>query len=251
MPETTAPERSSTSHPTRPSKPRRERKRSKAAVPSRDAGSTHPVARSIPPQGRGAEAARGGRVFFTLASVLLAGTALWAFNTERQTAPEATPAMAPQPVEPLAQAPAKTPDRTSPAPLPSLAAAATNATRAGHAVGDDAPNAAQAGDTPPSTGLAAPKPAAPEGGFSRALANEALTAAAVGARRCRRVGDPNGLARVEVTFAPSGQVTRTRIKGQRFSGTSTAKCINTRMQKVEVPAFEGDSVTIVTTVNVL
>ena len=150
-----------------------------------------------------------------------------------------------------------TPEHALLAETPSVPAA-ENAARAIDVAGEAPAGGDEAGDAPSTS--APSKSSVADGtetrgetevGFSRKLANQALTTAAAGARRCRRVGDPNGLAYVEVTFAPSGKVVASRIKNKRFSGTSTAKCINTRMGRVEVPAFEGENVTIVTTVNVL
>ena len=72
----------------------------------------------------------------------------------------------------------------------------------------------------------------------------ALQVAATQASSCRKAGDPSGMARVVVTFAPSGRVTSATISGPPFSGTATGGCIASQFRSARVPAFDGALVTV-------
>jgi hypothetical protein len=92
-----------------------------------------------------------------------------------------------------------------------------------------------------------------EGGgeFSKEQANQALQAAATEAGGCRQAGDPTGVARVKVTFAPSGRVTSATITGKPFAGTRTGSCIAQKMRLMTVEPFSGEHVTIAKTVTIM
>lgn len=94
-----------------------------------------------------------------------------------------------------------------------------------------------------------PLPAA--GPFDAGVAQAALEAAAGQASSCRQDGDPTGVARVVVTFAPSGRVTSATISGPPFAGTQTGSCIARTMRGMSVPAFTGDHMTISKTVVIM
>ncbi len=101
---------------------------------------------------------------------------------------------------------------------------------------------------------AAPEPAPPEkevpvaGPFDTGAASAALSSAAGAASACRKEGDPSGMARVSVTFAPSGRVTSANVSGPPFAGTATGGCIAATMRRAHVPPFTGPFVTVSKTV---
>ena len=80
--------------------------------------------------------------------------------------------------------------------------------------------------------------------FDATAAESALTTAAQQASSCRQAGDPTGVAKVVVTFAPSGRVTSATISGPPFAGTQTGSCIAKTMRGMSLPAFEGERMTI-------
>jgi hypothetical protein len=137
---------------------------------------------------------------------------------------------APQVVAPAARAAA--PDSNKPATQP-----APQPEPAGSVASSKAPQP----ESP-----AEPKP--PAGPFDRAAAAAALTASASQASACRKEGDPSGVASVVVTFAPSGRVTSANISGPPFAGTPTGGCIAATLRKSQIPAFEGERVTVSKTV---
>lgn len=89
-----------------------------------------------------------------------------------------------------------------------------------------------------------PPPAGGGGDFSTSAASSALGAAAGRASGCKKDGDPSGVARVSVTFAPSGRATRATVNGPPFAGTQTGGCIAAAFRSASVPAFSGDPVTV-------
>jgi hypothetical protein len=86
--------------------------------------------------------------------------------------------------------------------------------------------------------------------FSTSAASSALREATDRAGGCRSATDPTGIARVQVTFAPSGRVTRALVMGPPYAGTSVGSCVASRFQEAQVPAFEGDFVTVTKTVTI-
>ncbi|HEY6728102.1 MAG TPA: hypothetical protein VI197_29035 [Polyangiaceae bacterium] len=91
----------------------------------------------------------------------------------------------------------------------------------------------------------------PAGAFDPSAAQAALATAAGQASSCRQDGDPTGVARVVVTFAPSGRVTSATISGPPFAGTQTGSCIARTMRGMSLPAFTGDHMTISKTVVIM
>jgi len=86
--------------------------------------------------------------------------------------------------------------------------------------------------------------------FSAPAASAALREATALASACRRPTDPNGTAKVVVTFAASGRVTRATVSGPPYAGTPTGGCIASRFRSSRVPAFSGGSVTVSKTVTI-
>jgi len=105
-----------------------------------------------------------------------------------------------------------------------------------------APKAPKAVEAPPPQAAAA---------FDPSAAESALTSAAQQATSCRQDGDPTGVARVVVTFAPSGRVTSATISGPPFAGTPTGSCIARTMRAMSLPPFTGDHMTISKTVVIM
>jgi len=93
----------------------------------------------------------------------------------------------------------------------------------------------------------APEPA-PVIEFDRVGASAALDRAATEAGSCRSEGDPSGVARAVVTFAPSGRVTSATVNGPPFAGTTTGGCIARHLRSATVLPFTGDHVTVAKTV---
>ena len=96
----------------------------------------------------------------------------------------------------------------------------------------------------------APRPQA-TAAFDPGAAESALASAAQRATSCRQDGDPTGVARVVVTFAPSGRVTSATISGPPFAGTPTGSCIARTMRAMSLPPFTGDHMTISKTVVIM
>ena len=169
-------------------------------------------------------------------------------NADMKTAPAPLPAAAPQPE-----------------PTPAAAAAAEVPAEPEQVIDLDAPEAPRAPRAPEAPNLAAPrvmsakpapkpavqKPLEPAGAFNAGAADSALATAAARASSCRQDGDPTGVARVVVTFAPSGRVTSATISGPPFAGTQTGSCIAKTMRGMSVPAFTGDRMTISKTVVIM
>ncbi|HSC89382.1 MAG TPA: hypothetical protein VLC09_18995 [Polyangiaceae bacterium] len=111
---------------------------------------------------------------------------------------------------------------------------------------------AQPAAEPAKRTVAAPVEVTPEEPppFDPGRANVALNEAIAHASTCRREGDPSGVARVVVTFAPSGRVTSATISGPPFAGTDTGSCIAGRFRAAAVPAFTGEYATVSKTVTI-
>lgn len=101
------------------------------------------------------------------------------------------------------------------------------------------------GDKPapaPAPAPAAGKPAGPA--FNVAAAKAALNNAAAGAAGCRAPAGPNGTGKVQVTFAPSGNVTSALIVAGPFGGTPVGSCVARTFRAAKVPAFDGSPMTV-------
>lgn len=122
--------------------------------------------------------------------------------------------------------------------VPACASNRVQATPTGeptHAPAAEPPDGAT--DEPDETG-AAGKP------FDRAAAEAALSAAADAARGCKEDGGPTGSGKVEVTFAPSGDVTSATVEGPPFAGTPVGGCVASAFRGIRVPTFDGSPVTL-------
>jgi hypothetical protein len=90
--------------------------------------------------------------------------------------------------------------------------------------------------------------AGPPREFDRASARNVMAQAAGSAQGCFDNETPNGIARVQVTFLPSGQSTEATIMGPPLAGTSVGACIAGRFNGLSVPPFDGDPVMVSATV---
>lgn len=80
--------------------------------------------------------------------------------------------------------------------------------------------------------------------FDRAAATAALSAAADEARGCTQEGGPTGRGKIEVTFAPSGDVTSATVEGPPFAGTPVGGCVASAFSGARVPPFDGSPVSV-------
>lgn len=102
------------------------------------------------------------------------------------------------------------------------------------------PSAAEALMAAQNAALSAPRASA----FNRGAAATALASAAGQAAGCKKEGDPAGIAKVSVTFAPSGRVTNSQVVGGPYIGSAAGGCIARAFRSAQVPAFEGEPVTV-------
>ncbi len=93
-------------------------------------------------------------------------------------------------------------------------------------------------------------PAPPPGPFDKEAARIALEVAGARAQSCRKPTDPSGMARIIVTFAPSGRVTSAAVSGEPYAGTETGGCLATAFRGAIVPAYAGSPVTVAKTITV-
>lgn len=93
-------------------------------------------------------------------------------------------------------------------------------------------------------------PSEAPGPFDPSAASLALEQAATEASSCRKGTDPSGIAKVMITFAPSGRATAATISGPPFAGTETGSCVAAQLRGARVPPFEGDYMTVKKTVTI-
>ncbi len=121
-----------------------------------------------------------------------------------------------------------------------------------------APEVAPSAEAPPSPDetIRAPTSAPrPSGGkpargkpFDAAEAHASLGRAAGGARQgCSRLEGPRGVT-VRVTFRQNGFVMRALAADPNVAGKPSVMCITSRLHSARVPAFDGDEVTVITSV---
>lgn len=162
---------------------------------------------------------------------------------EPSVAPEAAAEASPAPGEPT-PGPAEQPARSVGEAEKPPARAGTGEAASPPPVKENAPKADPKPETKSET-TPTPMPANPDSPpFNKDAAVAALNAAVAQAAGCRQEGDPNGTARVVVTFAPSGRVTSANLSGPPFAGTRTGGCIASTMRRAKIPAFSGSHVTV-------
>jgi hypothetical protein len=104
------------------------------------------------------------------------------------------------------------------------------------------PHQTPAGNVSPDDETDGPRP--PLQPFNRIAALKVMGKAAEKAIRCRGRGAPAGVARLTVTFEPSGKMSAARIFQAPYAGTPTATCIVAKIGRPEVPPFKGPPETI-------
>ena len=259
----------------RPNDPKKKKKKKGAGASSApESGSVAPGPRSErrtsagtrPSTAAPAKEASSSRtpIYVLLAAALLGGGYLVLRDPSTPSTPNEVAKR-----EPPKETPAATTDlRPAQAPLPAVTATPTPPTseRTAEAAPSAAPTAlsgkrptastseAPTATTPTETPSATPKPtatpAATGGDFDKSAASAALGGAVGQATGCKQSGDPSGVARVQVTFAPSGRVTVANISGPPFAGTATGGCIARAFKTASVPPFSGDPVTVSKTVQI-
>lgn len=96
----------------------------------------------------------------------------------------------------------------------------------------------------------APEPGATGRSFDRAAATAALDASADAARReCAQAGQPGVQGQVQVTFAPSGEVTSSTTDAA-WRDTPIGGCVLSSFVSARVPPFDGDAVTVTRSISV-
>lgn len=207
------------------------------------------------PQRRDTRRSRVGLVAFLgygLAIGAIGG--LLAFHRQAAPVTVAVPVSAPAPL-PAARAVAAEPATPQPA-APAVPAEPEVAEPAAPAPSTaDLPNESPPAEVAaaPERELEEPEPPAPVAeapairAFDRAAAASAVRTAAAGAAACGG-GEHTGATRVAVTFAPSGRATLAVVEpGSPFAGSSVGSCIATRMRTARIPPFDGELVTVHTT----
>jgi predicted Zn finger-like uncharacterized protein len=144
---------------------------------------------------------------------------------------------------PYDEAPAAAPKPRPAASAPTLAAAIAEAV-------EPAAKAKEPAAPPPEGAKAAPaEPESPptdepETPFSREAAIAALENSARLAASCKTASSPTGLARLSITFAPSGRVTAAVVDGPPFAGTPEGSCIASKFRAATIPRFSGGNVIV-------
>ncbi len=99
-------------------------------------------------------------------------------------------------------------------------------------------------DKPSPSPAPAPAPKAAGPAFNVGAAKAALGSAAGNAAGCRAPAGPSGTGKVQVTFAPSGNVTSALIVSGPFGGTPVGSCVARTFRAAKVPAFDGSPMTV-------
>lgn len=84
--------------------------------------------------------------------------------------------------------------------------------------------------------------------FDASLAARRMADASRAAQRCFDASSFGGVARVLVTFNPSGRSTRAVVVGAPFAGTSVGGCIASSFHGLIIPPFEGTPTDVAVTV---
>ncbi|MFT3766893.1 MAG: hypothetical protein QM820_15450 [Minicystis sp.] len=103
-------------------------------------------------------------------------------------------------------------------------------------------------DLPMDMPVIPPAPKAAEVPFSASSAAVAIANAGMRAQSCKD-GDASMSVPVSVTFASSGRAVRATINGGPFAGTPAGSCLAQALRNATVPSFDGEPVTVNTTVH--
>lgn len=188
-----------------------------------------------PPEGK------GGRARVVVALLAIAGGAVL-LTRVWPSSPTAEPVAAQRPPHDDSSSAAPVPP-----PAPTGASPMANATGSASAARGARPaDTTKPFDPPSGTAPPAPGPAA----FDKDAANAAIATASQQVLSCKKSGDPSGVAKLDITFAPSGHVTSSKVGGKPFAGTTTGSCLAQLFRGVTVPPFEGEPVTLAKTVSI-
>jgi hypothetical protein len=158
--------------------------------------------------------------------------------TTKPSSTEHAQASAAAPTEQSAEPrPAEQTAQPGPAALPAASAAPAALPRAARRPVATALATTTAMPFDPPTDAPLPYPASVP--FDAAAASRAVAGLADSAERCRNPGDPGGVVKLVITFAPSGRVTSSRVEGPPFAGTTAGSCLAMHFRGATVPAFEG------------
>ena len=78
--------------------------------------------------------------------------------------------------------------------------------------------------------------------FDRSAASSAL--GNVDVQSCKKAGGPTGSGHVNVTFAPTGEVSSAVVDSGPYPGTAVGGCVAGKFRGAHVPAFSGAPVTV-------
>jgi hypothetical protein len=93
-----------------------------------------------------------------------------------------------------------------------------------------------------------PPPKAPEVPFKASAAAVAIADAGLRAQACKE-GDGPVSVLVSVTFVNSGRATTARVNGGPLLGTPAGSCVAQALRSATVPPFDGEAVTVNTTLH--
>ncbi len=94
-----------------------------------------------------------------------------------------------------------------------------------------------------------PLPPKPMVDISRPAVAVAIANVGMRAASCREEGAGPVAVPVSVTFSPKGNVTGAVVTGGALAGTKEGACVASLLRGATVPAFDGDPVTVTTTVH--
>jgi hypothetical protein len=133
------------------------------------------------------------------------------------------------------------PPLRTPPPAPARAPVAAAPRPAATATPRPAPRPAPPVESPAVASAVAPAVPRPPRPFDETLATQQFELATSQAARCSEAGSTRGIGRVKVSIEPWGRVGRVTHLTQDFVGTGVGLCVMQAYQRIQVPAFDGNS----------
>jgi hypothetical protein len=99
-----------------------------------------------------------------------------------------------------------------------------------------------AGNGAPETRL--PDPAEPRASIDQGALRAAFAEGEAKAKSCLGATSPTGVARISVTFAPSGEAVGAVVSGSPFANTLEGQCMAAKFRTLHVPPFAGPEVIV-------
>jgi hypothetical protein len=99
-----------------------------------------------------------------------------------------------------------------------------------------------AGNGAPETRL--PEPAEPRASVDQSALRAAFAEGEAKAKSCLGATSPTGVARISVTFAPSGEAVGAVVSGSPFANTLEGQCMAAKFRTLHVPPFTGPEVIV-------